>query len=269
MWTHAAPSAAQEAAPAASAVAGPLTPIPNSECMDCHEAEFKARKKGQPKEWVGVRPELYAKSVHAKLACVDCHSDIKETPHDSKLAPAQCASCHQQASEQFAASIHGLSHKMGASDAASCASCHGTHDMVPVKQMDSPVFKLNLTKTCGKCHDDPNLAKEYRMGQENAAAHYQDSIHGQALMGKGLIVAPSCSDCHGVHDIKRSVDKSSYTSHANIAKTCGNCHLGVEDTYNASVHGQLLLKGDKRGPDCTDCHTAHDIEKPKTAHFKE
>ena len=48
--------------------------VPNSECMDCHEAEFKARKKGQPKEWIGVRPELFTKSVHGKLNCVDCHS---------------------------------------------------------------------------------------------------------------------------------------------------------------------------------------------------
>ncbi|MBI2513013.1 MAG: cytochrome c3 family protein [Opitutae bacterium] len=255
-----APGAAESATPAL---------VPNSECMDCHEAEFKARKKGQPKEWVGVKPEVFAKSVHGKLNCVDCHADIKESPHDSKVAPAQCASCHEKPTAQFATSIHGMSHKMGSSDAASCQSCHGTHDMVPVKQIDSPVFKLNLTKTCGTCHDDPKLAKEYRMGQKDAAAHYLDSIHGQALILKGLIVAPSCNDCHGVHDIKRSVDKDSHTSHANIAKSCGNCHLGIEEIYNKSVHGQLLAKGDKKGPVCTDCHSAHDIAKPKTAHFKE
>jgi len=32
-------------------------------------------------------------------------------------------------------------------------------------------------------------------------------------------------------------------------------------TYLKSVHGQLLAKGDQRGPVCTDCHTAHQIEK--------
>ena len=58
------------------------------------------------------------------------------------------------------------------------------------------------------------------------------------------------------------------SNHANIANTCGKCHFGIEKTYNASVHGQLLAKGDKRGPVCTDCHTAHDIEKPPTAQFK-
>jgi len=249
-------------------VTPPPTPVPNSECMDCHEAEFKSRKKGQPKEWVGVRPELFAKSVHGKLNCVDCHNTLKETPHDSKLPPAQCASCHEKAATQFDTSIHGMSQKLGNTQAASCTTCHGTHDMVPVKQADSPVFKLNLPKTCGTCHDDPKLAKDFRMGQTAAAEHYLDSIHGKALVKMGLIVAPSCNDCHGVHDIKRSIDKDSHSNHANIAKSCGNCHVGIEETYNASVHGQLLTKGDGKGPVCTDCHSAHDIEKPATAHFK-
>ena len=255
-------------------VAAPTAPIAhkpavaNTECMDCHEAEFKARKKGEEKVWIGVRPELFAKSVHGKLNCVDCHVSITEAPHASKLPPAQCASCHNKEVDQYDTSIHGLSHKMGASEAATCVSCHGKHDILPVKQTDSPVFKLNLPKTCGTCHDNAAITKEYRMGKTEAAGHYLDSIHGKALIKMGLIVAPSCNDCHGVHDIKRSIDKDSRSSHANIAKSCGNCHVGIEETYNASIHGQLLAKGDKRGPVCTDCHSAHDIEKPATAHFK-
>lgn len=253
---------------AAVPVVAPAAPVvPNSECMDCHEAEFVPRKKGQPPEWVGVRPELFAKSVHGKLNCIDCHASITEPEHPSKLPPAQCASCHEKAAAQYTTSIHGMSHAMGASDAASCASCHGTHDMVPVKQPDSPLYKFNLAKTCAQCHDDPKLGKDYRMGQTEASEHYLDSIHGQALT-KGLIVAPSCNDCHGVHDIKRSIDKNSHTNHANIAKSCGACHVGIEEIYNKSVHGQLLAKGDGKGPVCSDCHSAHDIEKPSSPHFK-
>lgn len=242
--------------------------VPNSECMECHEAEFKPRKRGLPPEWIGVRPELFTKSVHGKTNCVDCHNTLKEAEHASKLPPAQCASCHEKAATQYATSIHGMSHTMGASDAASCASCHGTHDMVPVKQLDSPVFKLNLPKTCGTCHSDDKLAQSYRIGTKEISGHYLDSIHGRALTKMGLIVAPSCNDCHGVHDIKRSVDKNSRSNHANVAKSCGTCHLGIEETYKESVHGQLLVKGEKKGPVCIDCHSAHDIEKPATAHFK-
>ncbi len=252
-------------APAAETAPKPIT---NADCMDCHEAELRPRKKGQTPEWIGVRPELFAKSVHGKLKCIECHTSITEPEHPSKLPPAQCGSCHEKAAEQYSASIHGMSHKMGASDAASCASCHGTHDMVPVKQIDSPVFKLNLPKTCGTCHDDDKVARDYRIGTKEISGHYLDSIHGRALTKMGLIVAPSCNDCHGVHDVKRSVDKESRSNHANIAKTCGKCHLGIEDIYNESVHGKLLLTGNQKGPVCTDCHSAHDIEKPATAHFK-
>jgi cytochrome b subunit of formate dehydrogenase len=281
--------AAEPAAPPTASAEAPKPAVANSDCMDCHEGEFKPRRRGEQPVWIGVRPEVFAKSVHGKLACIDCHTAIKDTPHDSKLPPAQCASCHEKPVAQYATSIHGMSHQMGASDAASCASCHGTHDIVPVKQADSPVFKLNLPKTCGTCHDNPKLTTEYRMGKTEAAGHYLDSIHGRALVKMGLVVAPSCNDCHGVHDIKRSIDKDSRSNHANIAQSCGKCHVGIEETYNASIHGQLLAKEraaqaalnlagrtpapgaapvDRKGPVCTDCHSAHDIEKPATAHFK-
>ena len=264
----AAETAAPEPGKPAPAVASAAPAVPNSDCLDCHEAKFKPRKKDGPKQWVGVKSAVFAKSVHGALNCVDCHVTITETPHDAKLPPPQCASCHQQQSAQYASSIHGVSNKMGESEAAACTSCHGAHEIVPVKHADSPVFKLNLPQTCAKCHDNKKLTDEYRIGNQHAAGSYLDSIHGRALQKMGLIVAPSCNDCHGVHDIKRTIDRSSRSNHANIAAGCGKCHVGIEEIYNRSVHGQLLLKGDKKGPVCTDCHTAHDIEKPATAHFK-
>jgi cytochrome b subunit of formate dehydrogenase len=140
--------------------------------------------------------------------------------------------------------------------------------MLSPRNPASPVFKLNLPGTCAKCHSNPGLTAEYQMKYPQAAAQYMDSIHGRALLKMGLIVAPSCNDCHGVHDIKRAVDRDSPINHANVATTCGKCHVGIEETYLKSVHGQLLAKGDKRGPVCTDCHSAHEVETPKNGHFK-
>jgi cytochrome b subunit of formate dehydrogenase len=237
----------------------------NSDCLECHAAEPKP---GAPGQFTGVRAEQFKKSVHGTLSCTDCHGGIKALPHPDKLPAAQCGDCHEKATAQYATSIHGVSHKMGASGAAACHSCHGSHEIVPVKQADSPVFKLNLPNTCATCHDNPRLIKEYRIDNPQAAGHYLDSIHGRALIKMGLIVAPSCNDCHGVHDIKRSVDRDSRSNHTNIAKTCGQCHVGIEQVYEKSVHGQLLAKGDKKGPVCSDCHTAHDIEQPRNGHFK-
>jgi thiosulfate reductase cytochrome b subunit len=42
----------------------------------------------------------------------------------------------------------------------------------------------------------------------------------------------------------------------------------VEDTYNTSIHGQLLAKGDDRGPTCIQCHSSHQIAPPERPEFR-
>jgi cytochrome b subunit of formate dehydrogenase len=245
--------------------------IPNSECLDCHEAEFKARKKGQPKEWVGVRTELFEKSAHAKLACVKCHNTITETPHDAKLPKVQCASCHADAVQLFNGSIHGVAREGHAQPAATCATCHGgnAHEMLPAHHIDSPVSKFNLLNTCASCHEDEKKIQELGIKSHGAIANFRDSIHGQGLYKMGLNVAPTCNDCHGVHDIKRSKDTASSTHKSHLSATCSVCHVGVEKTFKSSVHGVALAKGDEKAPVCIDCHSAHQIERPTNAHFKQ
>ena len=246
--------------------------IPNDKCLECHDDKDLTKDlPGGKTSSLYVDEKIRQSSVHAKLACAECHSDLSgEHPDDAKPAkPVNCATCHKEEADIYKTSIHGISRAMGSSGAASCTSCHGTHDMLSPKNPNSPTFKLNLSHTCAKCHDNAGINAEYRMRFPDVAAHYQDSIHGLGVMKKGLVIAPSCNDCHGVHDIKRGVDRSSPINKANLAKTCGKCHLGIEDTYNKSIHGQLLAKGDARGPVCTDCHSAHEIETPTSVHFKQ
>lgn len=254
-----------------SSVAAATESIKNSDCLECHGEESlnKTATDGK-KVSVFVDQKLFNLSVHNTLSCVDCHGDLTaKHPDDNQPAqPVSCADCHADETSEYADSIHGVSHKLGASAAASCADCHGKHDMLPAKHPASPVFKLNLPNTCAQCHSNTNLTREYHISNENPG-HYLDSIHGQALTKMGLIVAPSCNDCHGVHDIKRSVDRESPINHQNIAKTCGQCHVKVEEVYDKSIHGKLLAAGDKRGPVCTDCHSAHEVEKPINVHFKQ
>ena len=253
------------------------TEIKNSSCLDCHSDKtlFKTNAAGVAIS-LFVDEAKMLNSVHKSNSCVSCHSDLT-VKHPDDNVPAKSPNCvgchiaqpgHEKAAQQYASSIHGMSHALGASGAASCGSCHGSHQIQPVKHADSPVFKLNLPKTCASCHGNAGLTREYQIKYPQVASQYTDSIHGRALLKMGLIVAPSCNDCHGVHDIKRGVDRDSPINHANVARTCGKCHVKTEETYNKSVHGQLLLKGDKRGPVCTDCHTAHGIETPRNGHFK-
>jgi len=253
-------SALQAAAPKAA----------KESCLDCHgEKEFtKDGPDGKPKS-LYVDADRYGKSLHASMGCKSCHADLKDHPNDGATPKkVDCGSCHTDQAKVYQDSIHGMSQKMGSSAAAGCADCHGNHDISRVSQKDSPVYKMNLPTTCAKCHANKSITDEYKMKFPGVSAQYTESIHGKALLEKGLIVAPSCNDCHGVHDIKRSVDRSSPINHANVAKTCGKCHTTVEDVYNKSIHGQLLAKGDPRGPVCIQCHSAHQIETPASGHFK-
>lgn len=244
--------------------------VPNSECLECHEAEFKSRKRGLPKEWVGVKSEAFARSAHQALHCVDCHATIQEAPHESKLPEVQCASCHDATVQAFAASIHGAPRAAGRPPAATCATCHGgaIHEMLPAKHLDSPVSKFNLLATCATCHEAGARATELGLKTNGAIGDFRDSIHGQGLYKMGLKVAPSCNDCHGVHDIKAAQDLAAHTAKANLSTTCTTCHVGVEQTFDASVHGRALRRGEAGAPACTDCHSAHRIERPTNAHFK-
>jgi len=243
--------------------------ISNEDCLACHDDPALFRTTGGDKTHsLQVTEQDLKLSVHAPLSCTDCHASIQELPHAGKLPAPQCGGCHDDVTKEYEKSIHGVSQSMGASGAAKCSDCHGSHKIVPVKQGDSPVFKLNLPATCARCHSNANLTAEYRMKFPQAAAQYMESIHGRALIKLGLVMAPSCNDCHGVHNIRRSVDRDSTIHHTHIADTCGKCHVGVEKTYLKSVHGQLLTRGDARGPVCIDCHTAHQIETQEGGYLK-
>jgi cytochrome b subunit of formate dehydrogenase len=260
---------------ALSAMAAESPAFANKDCLECHSELADSRTvNGKTLPLELFKTNRFEKSIHAGLNCLDCHRGVTSLEHDGKLPEPTCMGCHpssqghEKAAKDYSTGIHGLSHMMGASGAASCWDCHGSHDIVPVKNLESPVFKFNQPKTCAACHSNPGLTEEYQMRSPEVASNYMDSIHGQKLLKQGLIVAPSCADCHGAHDIKRAVDRDAPINKANVAKTCGKCHFGVEETYMKSVHGQLLATGDMNGPVCTDCHSAHRVEVPASGHFK-
>ncbi len=107
--------------------------VPNSECLDCHEAEFKARKKGQPKEWIGVKPDAYAHSAHRDLACIECHTSITEPEHPSKLPKVDCAVCHKDTAAKHAFHPRLALDPIPAGKDTACAECHHPHEMLPLK----------------------------------------------------------------------------------------------------------------------------------------
>ena len=258
--------------------------VQNPRCLACHgqphigelgAAERKAMVAGEaPSAGLGPRPELYldpairAGSVHAELTCVACHPEAQKLPHAVRMAPAQCATCHGPQQQQYVDSVHGKAVPGKSQRAAHCADCHGTHDIISHRNPQSRTYRLKLPFTCAKCHGNAELVEQEHVRQPQAAAQYIDSMHGRALILSGLIVAPTCNDCHGVHYILPASDPASTIYRDNVPKTCGKCHIGVEQTYRKSIHGRLADSGDRRGPVCATCHTAHQIVKPGEATFK-
>ncbi|MCF7761379.1 MAG: cytochrome c3 family protein, partial [Cephaloticoccus sp.] len=250
-WVHATSADSEETSPQV---------VPNSECMDCHEAEFKARTKGAAKEWIGIRSEVYTHSVHGELDCVDCHTGITETPHDSKLPPVQCLECHDSL-----AKTHGFHPRLAlnplpAGKDTDCTICHGTHEITGVKKPEYSFTSARQTESCGQCH-------------QTEAKDYGVSAHAFVPGSKDRI-APDCLSCHRENISHESPLLSGVDLKLAQAKLCESCHVGKTEvatkstlgakfvsTFDSSVHGAALLAGKAEAAGCVDCHGAHAMNK--------
>jgi len=207
-------------------------------------------------------------SVHAPLpSCASCHG-THAIQAKGTLAPTACASCHLEPDQAYQRSVHGMSQKKGLREAARCHDCHGGHDVRRKGDPQSRIYPLNLPRTCARCHVNPELVQKYKIQEAAAYQSYLDNIHGRALTKSGLLVAAVCSNCHGSHEILPSQDPKSTISRRRIPETCGTCHAGILSVYEQSIHGQALKMGKARAPNCTDCHSAHRIQRVEVEAWK-
>jgi hypothetical protein len=244
---------------ATDTLAQPPAPPTNEDCLTCHsDAEMK-RANGTP---IAVSPDIFGNSIHGGLACVDCHQDLAaaELPHPEKLQKVSCATCHDEPTAAFARSVHHEVQARGGTNAPTCASCHGMHDILPSKDPNSKTYALNLPGTCATCHGGKHLVGP----RGEVADTYQDSVHGRALSRSGLLVSANCSSCHGSHEVRRKEDPASLVHRANISKTCATCHEGIQQVYAKSIHAQQIMTGNTGAAVCSDCHTSHRIQRTDT-----
>jgi hypothetical protein len=252
--------------PRASPVQAPAgtepTP-PNTECLECHDDDAAVRENGTP---IVVKGAVFAASIHADVACVDCHEDLAkaEMPHAEKLAKVNCATCHDEAAGLFKRSAHARARANGSAVAASCVDCHGTHETKPKTDPQSPTHHLEIARTCAKCHGNTEIIRKGGMPAGVTEA-FADSIHGRVLAKSGLVVAPTCSSCHGAHDIIDPDDPASPVAASNVVSTCGTCHEGIARQFEGSVHAAVTRAGHAGAPACQTCHTAHGIQRAENA----
>ncbi len=260
-------------------------------CVDCHTDVKTLGHETPPKKVTCTQchaevHDAYLQSMHAKLGknghiaanCEDCHGGVHEilpasdpkSPVSHANIPYTCGRCHGQkflmeqngvSSQPFVSyqqSVHGRAVEKGSEKAAVCTDCHGAHGIVPATDPKSPISKMAVPETCGKCHAD-------------VSGVFKASIHGQAL-ARGNQMSPNCTDCHGIHSIKSHTDPNSPVAEQNVARdTCARCHEGVRlsqefgvpanrvQSYMDTYHGLASKGGSVVAANCSSCHGVHNI----------
>jgi hypothetical protein len=197
--------------------------------------------------WAGLAITLFAAAILIAAVpgiatddetCLDCHDDTEFT----KERDGKEISLHVEYSI-FKASAH---------SGLECVDCHEDAS-------DDHPEDLNRVY-CGDCHDDVQL-------------DFDASIHGRAYK-RDVEHAPSCSSCHGIHDIALTSDPTSPTYKMNIPVLCGTCHRegapvastyeisehNIIENYSQGIHGEgLFKKGLTVTATCNDCHGSHRV----------
>ncbi len=230
-------------------------------CLACHGDKGMTKKHGAAVVSLFVDGKKFSPSIHGSVGCTGCHSDldVDKLPH-GKPAKVNCGNCHTQEQDLYSRSLHGKAAAKGDSLAPRCIDCHGNHDIVPVKDKRSTVAPLSIPFVCGKCHQEGTPVQKNRdIGEHNILANYTESIHGEALLKKGLSVAANCASCHTAHSILPHTDPNSSIARRNIAATCTKCHSQIETVHRKTIRGELWEKEANVLPACVDCHQPHKV----------
>jgi formate dehydrogenase gamma subunit len=234
-------------------------------CGRCHADKSVMQGSG-----ISDRPILsYRESVHAKAiasgnlsaaVCTDCHSSHDILPASnaqSSIAkvniPVTCGKCHSAESNEFVQSVHGAALARGVSRTPNCTDCHGIHKIETPVENDtnggkSPTVAVG-TQSCANCHEGVMLSREFGVAGERVQT-YRDSYHGLASQLGSKVVA-NCASCHGVHNIFPSSDSRSMIHSGNLARTCGQCHVGAGENFaKGKIHlTSALVSDDVAGRD--------------------
>jgi cytochrome b subunit of formate dehydrogenase len=196
-----------------------------------------------------------ARSVHRALACTQCHGESEtmgagvgrgmmgERGEGRPGAVETCGSCHAQAMAAYGSSVHASAVRRGTPHAPTCVSCHGSHALMAVADLRSPVSKLRASEaTCARCHGRTS-AMAIHAPRSNAVEDYRRSFHGlSAALGDRRVA--TCVSCHSAHDIRAAREPGSSVSAARMHRTCARCHSGTTPTFaTGGVHHDPTLPG--------------------------
>jgi len=212
-------------------------------CMSCHQYKLFGRMddQGQFHNYF-VDGEAFQNSVHGRLTCTACHSDVTNIPHSPQPKAVDCTqACHLEdpfsgtpfshatVAEKLSASVHGMQNTASDEFKPSCKGCHLNPQKIHV---ESEVF-AEISSNCLKCHKPNGL--DYAIQHMEFHAGNNDFWTQKRKM---LI----CANCHTNDELVGEVFKDDMVA-------------SFMDTY----HGVGFNFGDERLPVCSDCHDYHSV----------
>ena len=209
------------------------TNIPKPQCTTCHTDQAAQYENG-------VHGQARKHGNDSAPDCGVCHGSAHEMADPRSQAfrtgiPDTCGMCHGDQAEQYRGSVHGQAIAKGITQAPVCTDCHGEHKIIKPTNAESPVNGAHIRDTCGSCHGDVVLTREFGLPADRLVS-YDSSFHGLAAKSGNQSVA-NCASCHGVHNILPSSDPKSTINAKNLPQTCGKCHPGAGTRFAISrVH---------------------------------
>ena len=200
-------------------------------CKRCHFEQYT-------RTLDGVHFETMAKGSTKAPVCTDCHgSHNVAVVEGSHTAIARtCSTCHMEIYNAYAKSVHGSSEPRDNPDVPVCTTCHGVHN---IHKADTPSFRQNSVDVCVKCHGDKKLMAKYGISAAVSKTYLED-FHGKTVgfyQKENTQIWPEvavCTDCHGVHDIKKVDDAESRVVKENLVATCRKCHPDASPSFPAA-----------------------------------
>jgi len=244
-------------------------PLAPASCLPCHQEVVDGWRSGVHASDPGTG--------RSAATCTDCHGthairssrDPLSKTYPLRL-PDTCESCHRtdasaehpapgaEKVREYETSVHGIAlRKSGLIVTATCASCHGAHEVRRPDDPLAPTSRKNVPNTCGTCH--AGILEGYRAG-----------VHGAAFEN-GSADVPVCTDCHGEHSIADPALENSSVSSRLVSRTCARCHEdddlarrygmppGRIAGWARSYHGITSAYGAEGAANCASCHGHHDI----------
>jgi hypothetical protein len=122
-------------------------------CGSCHQqvySRFSGSQHGQ----------LRQAGNSAAPTCIDCHSAHSIRDHGTTKWQVdvikECGNCHQDFIKSYRDTYHGQVTQLGFTRVATCASCHGAHEVLPASNPRSMISPENRVTTCRSCHPGAN-----------------------------------------------------------------------------------------------------------------